>query len=139
MELFLLEIRGHIEETTTTLSSQVTPMLENTGINRSSRPRQNDELTKLTHIPVAALRRAVAHDLDSPSPLLLSVEDSQIAIGQALREEMEIQSLTTYHLHEMTGLSCDFIEAMVRDRGDLSDSEPLSRIQEALRIRITHL
>jgi hypothetical protein len=81
----------------------------------------------------------VAHDLDSPSPLLLSVEDSQIAIGQALREEMEIQSLTTYHLHEMTGLSCDFIEAMVRDRGDLSDSEPLSRIQEALRIRITHL
>lgn len=114
-------------------------MLENKGINRSSTPSRNDELTKLTHIPVAALARALAHDLESPSPLLLSVEDSQIAIAQAIREEMESQSITTYHLHEMTGLSCDFIEAMIRERGDLSDSEPLSRIQGALKIRITHL
>lgn len=115
------------------------PMFEDTRINRSSHPRQNDELTALTHIPVAALRRALAHDLDSPSPLFLSVEDSQIAIAQAIREAMDHQHLTTYHLHEMTGLSCDFIEAMMNEEGDLSDSEPLSRIQEALGIRLTHL
>ena len=117
----------------------MTQMLEDKGIHRSSHPGRNEELTKLAHIPVTALARALARDLDSPSPLLLSVEDSQIAIAQAIREEMENQSLTTYHLHEITGLSCDFIEELINGRGDLSDSEPLSRIQEALKIRITHL
>jgi hypothetical protein len=117
----------------------VNPMFEDKGSNRTSPPRQNDELTALTLIPVAVLRRTLTHDLDSPSPLLLSVEDSQIAIAQAIREAMEDQRVTIYHLHEMTGLSCDFIEAMVNEEGDLSDSEPLSKIQEALGIRLTHL
>jgi hypothetical protein len=114
-------------------------MFEDKQFNRSPGPSRSDELANLTHIPVTALRRALAHDLDSPDPLLVSVEDSQIAIAQAIQLEMEAQCLTIYHPHEVTGLSCDFIEAMANGDGDLSDSAPLTTLQEALHTKLTHL
>jgi hypothetical protein len=97
------------------------------------------ELKKLTTIPVDALERARQHDLDLANPLFLSEEDSKIAIGQAMREAMSAQEITVYILQEKTGLSCDVIEALMSGTGDISDSDPIQRLEFALRTPLTHL
>jgi hypothetical protein len=97
------------------------------------------ELEKLTTIPVDALLRAQQHDLDSANPLFLSEEDSKIAIGQAIREAMSIQEITVYILHEKTGLSCNVIKALMSGTGDISDSDPIQRLEFALRTPLSHL
>ena len=98
-----------------------------------------DELQKLTSIPVEALKRAIAHDLDSGNPLILSEEESKIAIAQAMREAMTAQEMSVYHLHEKTRLPCEVIEALMNGTGDISDSDPIQRIEVALRVRLCHL
>lgn len=105
-------------------------------------PEQRDvleELNRLTAIPVDAMQRALRYNLDSAEPLLLSLDDSKIAVGQAIREAMHHKGATVYHLHEETGLSCELIEDMMNGSGDLSDSEPLQKLEAALGVRLTHL
>lgn len=106
------------------------------------RPPSSDganELAKLTMIPADALERARQHDLDSAKPLFLSEEDSKIAIGQAIREAMSVQNKNVYTLHEKTGLPCEVIEALMNGTGDISDSDPIQRLEDALRTRLSHL
>jgi hypothetical protein len=97
------------------------------------------DLAHLTIVPAEVLRRAIQHDLDVPCSLLLSEEDSRIAISQAIQEALEAQNSNVYTLHERTGLSCDFIEKMLDGSGDIRDSDPLQRIQAALGVRLSHL
>lgn len=99
----------------------------------------HDALKDLTAVPVDALARALQHDLDSPSPLFLSEEDSKIAIAQAIQEAMETLKVSVYHLHERTGLSCDVIEDLRNGTGDISDSEPLRKLEHALGVPLSHL
>lgn len=106
---------------------------------RGDPTQAQDELQKLTTIPVKALKRAIEHDLDSAHPLLLSEEDSRIAIAQAMREAMTAQEISVYHLHEKTRLPRDVIEAFMNGTGDISDSDPIQRIEVALRVRLSHL
>jgi hypothetical protein len=112
---------------------------------RDRDPRQTNasgvrsELEKLTAIPVDAFERARQHDLDSGNPFFLAEEDSKIAIGQAIREAMSVREINVYTLHEKTGLPCDVIEALMNGTGDISDSDPIQRLEAALRTRLTHL
>jgi len=99
----------------------------------------DDALQGLTTVPVDALRRALQHDLDSGTPLILSEDDSKIAIGQAIRTAMQAQEITAYLLHERTGLPTDIIQEFIEGRGDISDSEAMQKIQAALRVRLSHL
>lgn len=107
---------------------------------RSNEPKAaHDALKDLTAVPVDALTRALRHDLDSPNPILFSEEDSKIAIAQAIREAMETRKMSVYHLHEKTGLPCDVIEDLTNGTGDISDSEPLQKLEDALGVPLSHL
>lgn len=97
------------------------------------------ELEKLTTIPVDALVRARQHDLDSANPLFLAEEDSKIAISHAIQEAMRVREMNVYTLHEKTGLPCDVIEGLMNGTGDVSDSDPIQRLEAALRTRLSHL
>jgi len=109
------------------------------GPRRGDRKRASNEIKELNAIPVEALERALKYDLDSGNPLLLSEKDSKIAIAQAMKEAMAAQRISVYHLHEKTRLPCEAIEALVNGTGDISDSEPIQRIEVALRVRLSHL
>jgi len=107
---------------------------------RSNEPKTaHDALKELTAVPVEALTRALRHDLDSPTPIFLSEEDSKIAIAHAIREAMETREMSVYRLHEKTGLPCDVIEGLRNGTGDISDSEPLQRLEDALGVPLSHL
>ncbi len=107
---------------------------------RPQTPQHPDtELQQLTTVPADAFERALQHDLDSPHPIFLSEEDSRLAIGHALREAMEAQGVSVYHLHEQTGISYEFLENMLNGSGDISDSEPLHKLENTLHVRLSHL
>jgi hypothetical protein len=107
--------------------------------NHATPSNGTNELEQLTTIPVDAFERARQHDLDSGNPFFLAEEDSKIAIGQAIREAMRVREINVYTLHEKTGLLCDVIEALMNGTGDISDSDPIQRLEAALRTRLTHL
>ena len=44
-----------------------------------------------------------------------------------------------YRLHELTGLTCDYIGDVLEARADLTDSEPISRLERALHEQLNHL
>ena len=110
---------------------------------RGPRPKDSnsaqDVLKDLTAVPVDELARVLQHDLDSPNPIFLSEEDSKIAIAHAIREAMETREMSVYHLHERTGLSCDVIEELINGTGDISDSDPLRKLEVALSVRLCDL
>lgn len=47
--------------------------------------------------------------------------------------------MSVYGLHEKTGLDCTFLEEMLNGTGDISDSEPLQKIERALGVPLSHL
>jgi len=99
----------------------------------------DDALKELTTVPGDVLKLALQRDLDSGTPVFLSEEDSKIAIGQEIRTAMAAQEMTAYLLHEKTGLPIDIVQEFIEGRGDISDSEPLQKIEAALRVRLSHL
>jgi hypothetical protein len=98
-----------------------------------------DSLNQLTAVPREALHRAIAHSKDVAESVIMTVEDSQIAIAWAVREAMERLDMSIYHLHELTGLECDFIDKIIEGSADISDSEPLSKLEVALGVRLNSL
>lgn len=47
--------------------------------------------------------------------------------------------MSVYRLHELTGLTCDFIDQIIEGTADISDSEPISKLEVALGVRLNHL
>jgi hypothetical protein len=106
----------------------------------SPSPEQSHEgLSQITTTPLSAFRRAAAQGQDSAYSLFTSVEDSQCAIALAVAEAMTKHQIGTYRLHELTGLSCDYIEAILEAQADLHDSEPISQLEQALQVQLNHL
>jgi len=105
----------------------------------ASEPNSSDELAQLTTVSRETLRRALEHDLDSPNPLLVTEDDSRIAISFSMHEALQARRMSVYDLHEKTGLDCTFIEEMLNGTGDISDSEPLQKIERALGVPLSHL
>lgn len=105
----------------------------------NSQPTSNDPLKDLTMVPKEALCRAIAHGQDSTNSAFYTVEDSRIAIAWAVREAMESQGMKVYPLHELTDLPCEFIDAVLAGTADISDSEPISKLEFALRTSLNHL
>lgn len=106
---------------------------------RSQADSSPNPLSQLTSVPREAFDRAIAHGKDVAHSPILTVEDSQLAIAWAVREAMGRLEISIYHLHELTGLECDFIDKVIEGTADISDSEPISKIEAALRVRLTHL
>ena len=52
---------------------------------------------------------------------------------------MEERSISSYALYEMTGLSHVLIASILDATYDLQDSEPISKLESALGIRLNHL
>ena len=102
-------------------------------------PSTTDPLNQLTSVPREAFERAIAHGKDVAHSVIMTVEDSQIAIAWAVREAMAHVEMSVYRLHEVTGLSCDFIDQILEGTADISDSEPISKLEMALRVRLNHL
>lgn len=110
-------------------------------------PRQNatpssshdDPLRQLAAVPRDALDRAISHGKDVADSLMRTAEDSQIAIAWAVREAMQKLEIGVYQLHELTGLSCDFIDAILEGVADITDSEPISKLESALHVSLNHL
>jgi ribosome-binding protein aMBF1 (putative translation factor) len=95
---------------------------------RRNDERTNDALEGLTSIPGNIWET-----------FMQSVQESRDAISEAVKEAMEQKGISVYHLHEETGLSCDFIESVLDATMPLNDSEPISLLERALQIRLNHL
>jgi hypothetical protein len=98
-----------------------------------------DPLSSLSTVSPAAFERAIQHGKDKAYALISTVEDSQIAIAWAVREAMSKLEIGTYELHELTGLPCDYIDEVLEARADISDSEPISKLEQALHVQLNHL
>ena len=85
-------------------------------------------LSDLASISPDAYREALARDMDSANPVLLSEIDSKIAIAHAIKQAMQYQDITVYQLHEVTGLAVDTIDAFISAQADLSDSLPITKL-----------
>jgi len=110
------------------------------GPNEQSKKSQIVEpLSQLTSVPRETFKRAIAHSKDVAHSVIMTVEDSQIAIAWAVREAMERLEMTVFNLHERTGLDCDFIDKILEGAADISDSEPISKLEAALGVRLNHL
>jgi hypothetical protein len=105
----------------------------------SSHQQAQDALASLALTPPAAFQRAIHQGKDSAYAIISTVKDSQIAIAWAVREAMDQLELGTYRLHEMTGLTCDYIDAVLEARADISDSDPISKLEQALHVPLNHL
>lgn len=68
-----------------------------------------------------------------------SVADSQADIAEELQSAMRLQSVSVYELHERTGLSCELIDSILDASYDLSDSLPISIIEQELKIHLNDL
>lgn len=99
----------------------------------------SNSLSQLTTVPREAFERAIAHSKDVGESLIMTVEDSQIAIAWGVREAMHRLEMSVYRLHELTGLTCDFIDQIIEGTADISDSEPISKLEVALGVRLNHL
>ena len=77
--------------------------------------------------------------MDSANPVLLSEDDSKIAIAQAIRQAMEERGISFYQLHEATGLFIEVVNAFIAAEGDISDSLPITKIERELRVNLTGL
>lgn len=105
----------------------------------NSHQQAQDALASLALTPPAAFQRAIHQGKDSAYAIISTVKDSQIAIAWAVREAMEQLELGTYRLHEMTGLTCDYIDAVLEARADVTDSEPISKLEQVLHVQLNHL
>ena len=95
---------------------------------RADKERTNEALQGLTSIP--------GNVWDT---FMQSVQESRDAISEAVKEAMEEKGISVYSLHEDTGLSCDFIESVLDATMPLNDSEPISILERALKVRLNHL
>jgi hypothetical protein len=68
-----------------------------------------------------------------------SIEQSREDIGLAVQEAMREKEISVYMLFERTGLSTDLIYSIIDGSYDLRDSEPISKLEEALGVRLNHL
>lgn len=109
------------------------------GKNTPSDGSPSDPLHQLTVVPREAFQQAIAHSKDVGESLIMTMEDSQIALAWAVREAMHRLEMSVYRLHELTGLTCDFIDQIIEGTADISDSEPISKLEVALRVRLDHL
>lgn len=114
-------------------------MLNNPLNNPESLDPVNEGLQRLTAVPREAFERAISNSKDVAHSLIMTVEDSQIALSWAVREAMAKLEIGVYELHERTGLGCEFIDAILEGVADISDSEPISKLERALQVRLNHL
>lgn len=95
---------------------------------RDKSAQRNDALSALTRVPGHIWAECVD-----------SVRESREAIGQAVRDAMDEKEISSYLLAEKAGLSVELIE-LIRDGSyDLHDSLPISKLEEALGVRLNHL
>ena len=114
-------------------------MRHEAGKPKSPHQEAQDALSTLSSVSPAAFERAIQHGKDSAYAVISTVEDSQIAIAWAVREAMSTLEIGIYRLHELTGLTCDYIGDVLEARADLTDSEPISRLERALHVQLNHL
>ena len=104
---------------------------------RKSEPQAHetgeDALAELVNIPVNTFRAAHRSDQDSGTPLILTERDSQIAISHAIKQAMEQEGVTLYLLAEKSGLSVEIVQTYIDGSGSVSDTDPLTRLDQALR------
>jgi hypothetical protein len=92
-----------------------------------------DALAELVNVPTDAFRAAHRSDQDSGTPLILTEQDSQIAISHAIKQAMEQEGVTLYLLAEKSGLSVEVVQTYIDGSGSVSDTYPLTRLDQALR------
>ena len=68
-----------------------------------------------------------------------SPEQSREDIADRVKDAMEERSISSYALYEMTGLSHKLVASILDATYDLQDSEPISKLESALGIRLNHL
>ncbi len=64
-------------------------------------------------------------------------QDSRLFIRDRMREAMEKQSLSPDDLAQKTRLPLDTINAFLDGKSDLSDSEPITTIERALKVNLS--
>jgi hypothetical protein len=114
-------------------------MREEKSPKNKSHSQLDEALSQLIMTPADAFERAISHGKDSAYAVLSTVEDSQIALAWAVREAMQKLEIGIFNLHELTGLTCDYIDAILEARADISDSEPIGKLEQALHVRLNHL
>jgi hypothetical protein len=72
-------------------------------------------------------------------PAFATEDDSRMAVAVAVHRAMSAQDLTPYELHERTGLPLDTVQDILDAEFPLTDSEPLTKLEQALNIRLGHL
>ncbi len=68
-----------------------------------------------------------------------SIDQSREDIALAVQEAMKEKDISVYTLFERTGLATELIDAIIEGTYDLFDSEPISKLEAALGIRLNNL
>ena len=68
-----------------------------------------------------------------------SEQESRELVADALQEAMEEMSINIYQLHEITAEPIEHIQAILNAEHPISDSLLLTKLENALEVRLTHL
>ena len=68
-----------------------------------------------------------------------SIDQSREDIALAVQEAMREKEISVYALFERTGLSTELIYSILEGTYDLFDSEPITKLEKALGVRLNHL
>lgn len=75
---------------------------------------------------------------DAKRPEIWETEDdSRLFIRDIMKDTMEAQGISAQDLSKKANVSVETINAFLAGRGDLSDSEPLTKIERALRVNLS--
>lgn len=75
---------------------------------------------------------------DAKRPEIWETEqDSRLFIRDIMKDAMKTQSLSAEELSQKANVSLEAINAFLAGNGDLRNSEPLTKIEQALRVNLS--
>lgn len=95
---------------------------------RGHRPQKNDPLQKAFASIFAQAKHPERWETE---------QDSQLFIKDLMQEEMAKQGITPDQLSQLANVSLDTVNAFLAGKGDLSDSDPLTKIERALKVNLS--
>ena len=95
---------------------------------RNHRPNKSDPLNKAFKDIFAQAKHPERWETE---------DDSRLFIKDLMREAMEKRAITPEQLSTKANVSIAAINAFLAGKGDLSDSEPLTKIERALGVNLS--
>lgn len=96
----------------------------------------DDRRQRPDETPLRDAMRDLLRDAQRPS-MWETEDDSRLFIRDLMQEAIEKQGITPEQLAQKADVPLEAINAFLAGRGDLSDSDPLTKIERALRVNLS--